>query len=189
MRAALSPAIQVNKALWEQARLYFHQARRELFLYSPSHAESIWVYQIDQKSWYRFSNIRADRFFEANGKLFFTFEDHIFDFDEEYYEDIDQTQTATEIVAFFQSHILEYGTSAPKRFSMLTLRADCDGGSICIRLAGNQIAMVERNISNTNPHDIVTCRLSSGRFQYAVLSISARGTARQTIHSLISEVR
>ncbi len=179
----------VEKYVLKFAKLYFCQARRELLLYSTHWSDSLWIYQLDTKAWYHFSNVRAEFFFEANGKLFFYYENCIFDFDESYYDDIGADKTSKEIVAEFHSHILEYGTLEQKHFSGLSVRADCDGGTIKIQLLGNGIVGLQRAISSRDPHSLFCYRLSSGRFRYATISIIAEGTSRPTIHSLISEVR
>lgn len=179
----------IGKNLFKYASLFFYQARREIFLYSLQWSDSVWVYQLDTKAWYRFSNIKADIFFEANGKLFFYYQNYIFDFDEKYYEDIDSYEEENQIIAEFKSHILEYGSPDQKHFSTLTVRADCDGGTIKIKLLGNGIAPIERRATSSDSHSIFRYRLSSGRFEHATISITADGVARQTIHSLISTVR
>ena len=76
-----------------------------------------------------------------------------------------------------------------KIFSALTVRADCDGGSIRILLLGNGISPLEQTVLANEAHSSLRYRLRSGRFQHATISIIAEGIARQTIHSLISEVR
>ena len=179
----------VEQYVFEYANLFFYQDKREIFLYSQQWADSLWIYQLDTHTWYRFSNIKADYFFEAKGKLFFCLGNYIYDFSEQYYEDIHSASETKEIVAKFESHLLEYGTCEQKHFSRLTLRADSDGGVVKIQLFGNGIATIQRILYTDDPHSNLSYRLWSGRFQHATIAITAGGVARQTIHSLISDVR
>ena len=179
----------INKYVLKFAKLYFCQEKRELILYSAQWSDSLWIYQLDTKAWYHFSNVKAEAFFEANGKLFFYYENCVLSFDESYYDDINGEKEIKEIVAEFHSHILEYGTLEQKRFSALSVRADCDEGTIKVQLLGNGIVPLQRDIFSRDPHSLFHYRLSSGRFRYATISIIAEGTSRPTIHSLISEVR
>ena len=104
-------------------------------------------------------------------------------------EDIDEDDVAHEIVAEYHSHILEYDTPALKHFRELVLCADCDGGSITVSLHGDRIGEIRCTFSGEGSHSILSRRLSSGRFRYATLSLRADGAAKQTVYSLISDVR
>ena len=173
----------------KHARMFFYRAKRELWVYAPGHSTDVWIYQLDTKSWYRFSGIHANHFFEIDGKLYFSVSNYILKFDDSFYEDVDESGATRPIVASFRSNLLEYGSSFPKHFSKLTLRADCNGSPISVTLEGNGLTPIHHTFSETAPHTVFVRRLSSGRFQTATLSLTAGGAGRQTVHSLISDVR
>lgn len=179
----------LQKQFWENPRVFFSPKHQEIWLYSLSWSNEIWVYRLEDSAWYLFSGIDVEGFFEANGKIFTYLDTYISAFDEAYREDIDPSGAQHEIVAEFCSNILEYESSDPKRFSTFHMRADCDGGAITVSLTGDGLKPIECICSSDSTHSIFRHRLASGRFRYATLRITAGGKARQIIHSLISEVR
>lgn len=171
------------------AKVFPDRNRGELWFYAPSLEQSIWIYRQDGDAWYRFSGITISRLFEANGRLLFYNDRGFFLFDDDDRVDTDENGTTHEIVAQYHSNLLEYGTPALKHFQALTLRADCDGGSISVSLHGDGLDVLTCTFSGEDAHSILSRRLSSGRFRYATLSLCASGVAKPTVHSLISDVR
>ncbi len=179
----------LHKQFFQYAKTLYRRAHNEIWFYAPELDTTVWIYRLSDGAWYRFTLMDFTQLFEIGGKLFLCYYNELCAFDETYLEDIDPESASHEIVAEFHSNLLEYGTHKSKHFSGLTLRGDCDGGAITVRLVGDGLGAIDCRFSEEAAHSATFCRLSSGRFRYATLQITAGGTARQTIHSLISDVR
>ncbi len=170
-------------------RVFHYRARGEIWFYSPTNAQSIWIYRVSDGIWYRFSNILADTFFELGDRLFFLYGRHLYVFDPSTYSDVDEISLSHSIRASYTSSLIDYGTPHDKHFSGVWLSADGNGGTVQVSLIGDGIVPIRVTFSDFGAHSLAYRRLHSGRFRYATLQILADGNQRQIIHSLISDVR
>ena len=179
----------LSEDFFQKACVFHHRSRNEVWFYEPASENPIWVYSLDEGSWVRFLGIQATDLIEVGNRILICNGCELSVLDPSYREDIDADGVKHEIVAEFQSHPLEYETHRQKRFSALCLHGDCDGGTINVTLMGNGLRAHEYVFGEANEHTTARRRLTSGRFSYATIRLSAGGEARQIIQSLVSEVR
>ena len=178
-----------SAAFLQSAHVFSCRTRGEIWFYDPvNRGTGIWIYRPSSGNWYRFSGIWLHGLFEIAGRLYFHNEHGIFVFDEADRVDTDVNGNEREIVAEYHTHLLEYDSTAQKRFRSLTLCADGKGTDIEVSLCGDGLGALSCHFAVEGAHNILTRRLCSGRFRYATLSLRASGTAKTTVYYLVSDV-
>ena len=172
--------------------LYYHRATDELWMYNRVSGR-VWIYHVGKQRWYSYSGILADRLFDANGTVGFFRGSKFFLFDPSLTRDLESAEESREIQATYLSGMTDFGSDKKKNLASLTLRADTDtGGTLSVTLNGNGTAPVSCSFvsdADAEEHTILSRRLSSGRFQYATVRLTATGDARPIIHSLTLNTR
>lgn len=178
----------LSDAFYRGATVFTAKKHDELWLHLKGD-ESTWIYSVKGRHWYRFTGLDADEFIDLDGDIGFISGGDIYLFDEALSFDILADGTEKSICASFSSSLLEHGSEKKKRLSSFCVRADTDGGSLCVLIDGNGISPKSFELSSDSSHSLLSRRLSSGRFYYSSFTLSSLDRARPTIHSAALYVR
>jgi hypothetical protein len=131
-------------------------------------------------------------FFNSNGNMGFISGKNVCIF----YENLDrdyadpEDTVGTEIIASLQSGILDFGVPRFKKLSSLVLTGDISDSDNEIEFfcdSGEHTRISLESLNNN--HTILKKRLFSSRFRSLYFKLTAKGNARQTLHSLYIEAR
>lgn len=178
----------------QNAIIFADKDKKQIWLASTSSSSvgKVWIYDITHKVWFSYDNVRANMFFNSSSNMGFINGKNVCIF----YENLDrdyadpEDTVGTEIIASLQSGILDFGVPRFKKLSSLVLTGDifdsdneieffCDSGE------HTRISLESLN----NNHTILKKRLFSSRFRSLYFKLTAKGNARQTLHSLYIEAR
>lgn len=183
---SISDAIneKLNESFFNNAMIFNDIYKNELWFRDPNGDDSVWIYNIDKRHWFKYSGINANFFFDANGKVGFSDGTSIYVFSDELLSDIDSEGNENEIVATFESGIIDF--EAPEKKRLLELRAvgELNGGTLDIDLELDTGENVSMEITSSGTHGNMTKRLSSGRFSNLKMRITSAGKSDETIHSV-----
>jgi hypothetical protein len=186
---AVSPML--DNSFFANARIFCDKKRSEIWFCDPSGDGNAWIYNYELKYWFRFSNIRAESFFDADGEVGFISDGSFYVFDPELFEDIytvDNTSGET-VIASFDSSICDLGISGYKKLSYVVCSADTQGSSIDITMITDRGEVIDLSMSSQEDHDIILRRVHSHRLKSFDIKLRAGGKSAQTIHSLKIEAR
>lgn len=178
-------ASDLNSSFFQNGISFHDIYRKELWFSEPGGDGTVWIYSIDKDRWFKFSGIPAQGFFDANGKVGFYNGKSVYAFEDDLNTDTLAGSDSSEIVASLKSGILDFGTANGKRLYGIELKGDLGGAPIDLQIdcdTGEQIAF---SSSDASQHAMIKERLHSGRFTSATLSLVARGSAGQTVHSVV----
>ena len=164
------------------ASVCYHQRRGELWLAARG-AARILLYEPGRKVWYCYSGIRAERLFAFGDGVGFATGAEVFLFDEALGLDL-LADGEHPIEAIFESGWLDFGdVSADKRLEDLVIVASLAGGELALSLR-DAATLGEERITDTKgaPSGVYDCRLPTGRFRAARLTIRAVGPTRERIY-------
>ena len=169
---------------YESAGVFHAKKHGELWFYSSADT-NIWIYNINKKAWYRFSDIIANGFFELGGDIWFYCGSVLYRFDDDLDSDFFENNYALPIYATFSSNILEFSTNEQKRLKSLTMRTDKADGGILLQFSFDKIDDAKYYLEDIGSNHAVFCkRLHSGRFKYASLTLVSYDENMPTIHSI-----
>lgn len=169
---------------YRSASLYHEGLRNELWLNIRSRGQ-IFIYNLAQKGWVRWSGIYADRFFEADGVIGFWRDGKIFVFDPAMTEDFESDTDIRPIAAIYESGLIDFGDARRKNLSRALLDADMDDGSLRVSFFGNGTKELRQSFSEKGQtHSSLCRRFSGGSFRYGTARILSEDRARPILHSL-----
>lgn len=178
------------------ATLFCDKERGELWFHGRDGSDTVWIYSLSRAAWFRFTGIRADRFFPLGHEVAFLRENQLFCFDPTLGADIDEDGKATPIEASFCSGLLDFGREGVKKLESLTVSAEETADVPTVRITADGISDVILPV-NLHPtagggcmgHTTRRTRLCSGRFHHAAIHLSVRGTHPLRIHGLTLRAR
>ncbi len=175
---------------YSNSSLYYNSYRDELWLHNRM-TGTVWIRSMTDKGWFRFSGVFADRIFDANGQVAFLRGSALYVFDDAMDYDESGENAITMISASYVGSLTDFGTVAPKNLSSITLRGDGGGGTLSLTF--EEDGMRTRTLGLFTPdspfHLALNRRLSSGRFRYGRLSLTADGFGKPIVHSLTLHTR
>lgn len=172
------------------ASLLYDRNRDALWVLLPSRSE-VWVHSFSPGGWSQFTGIEADRLVELDGAVGFLRGSVFYVFDPECKQDQNEDGEVREILAEYESNLLDFDSPSLKNLAAVVLRGDLDGGSILLTFSGNGLPAQSLTLTEPNgaTHSILRKRWSSGRFLYGAIGLIAAGEQRQVIHSLSLNLR
>lgn len=169
----------------KHASLFYEAMRDELWLNLPTKNE-IWIHSMKRDDWFCFTEISADRFFDADGEVGFFSGNTVSIFDPTTPYDLTINGGCYSVLAVYESAPIDFGTPEKKNLSSVRLSADLDGSAIAVKITtaqGKELQSVDLN-STVQGHNSLAKRSRSARFQTAFLEISCEDPSLPVIHSL-----
>ncbi len=163
-------------------KIYVYEKEREIWLYGSSPAQ-LWIYNLDQKAWYKFSGFIPEEILYGGSEPIFFENSALYRFDDNLYTDEKPSGNA-ELVARIKSGELEFNSNYKKKLSGATLRGEFSGGEldISITLDGNKTFTT--SIAPKEKHFVFPLRIRSGSFSSLSFELTARGSGKQIIHGV-----
>ncbi len=171
------------QGFFNDAFVYYDDVKGEILISSASLDHKVLVYNTQAKCWCVFEGINAERFIDCGSDVGFIKSSDVFVFDKDCDTDMN-IKGEKEIVATFKSNVFDLGTYASKH--LCGISAEYSGGAISAELyfdgrsAPESTAILDYHKDYAAEHK----RLSSKRFRFARLVLSASGRSAQTIRSL-----
>ncbi len=175
---------------YRNSGLYYDRYRNELWFFNRE-TGVVWIRNLTCQDWFRFTGIFADQLFDAGGQVGFLREGALYVFDDTAYTDWRSDGDSAPIEAKYVGALTDFDCPDKKNLSALTLRGDGGGGSLFLTFSEDG----EREVSyplfegETASHLVLKKRLSSGRFRYGRLTLTAPNEGRPVIHSLTLHTR
>ena len=171
------------------ARLYYNRFERELWLHLPR-MPHVWIYQLDQKLWYRFT-ANADFFFDSDlgfgymkGALLFLYDPTMF------FDTVNDKGSTSTIAASYLGGFFNFDSAKPKILEELVLDGDFQMNVFKVRAADEHgDTYLDLQLSDQIGHTRIKRRLSSPRFFYAALQITCSDSMPLTIHRVALRAR
>lgn len=166
------------------AALFYEPRRDELWVALPSRDE-IWIRSMKRSEWFCFTEVPADRFFDADGQVGVISNDTVSIFQEDLCFDYDLKGEDITIRAVYETPPMNFGTERKKNLSYLSLDADSDGAVFYLNFSMDECRSVHCSTYDRlgRLHGTLPMRLRSGRFQNASLEILVEN-GNPVIHSL-----
>ena len=172
-----------------QSGLYYAPYQNELWFYNRN-SGTVWVRNLSGGNWYRFTGIHADQFFDAGGAVGFYRGSGLYVFDDSLDSDRVSETDLRPISASYVGSLADFGTETYKNLAAVTLWGDGSGAlSMAFEREGGKEAEVLLLEQEAPAHRIRRKRISSGRFRYGRIKLSAPPGGRQVIHRLSLHTR
>ena len=181
----------LSPTFFKNAVVYADEGRGELWFCDPTEDGVAWIYNVKRSAWSRFTNIKAEAFFDANGEVGFISEGRICVFKSECYADYENPDdtVGTPISASLVSGFIDFNSPKSKRLRSMILFADLEGGRINARIFSDRDEQIDASVVSSTEHSPYVIRLHSHRMGSLSFRLSADGEERQTIHRLKIEAR
>ena len=174
----------LNKSFFENAVVHKNLYKNELWFLDPSRGDIIWIYNINNGSWVRFTGMSdVLGMFDSDGNVGFYTKNDIFIFDDSLRSDYNKFEEPINIEARLESGILDFDTTNQKRLTEAELVGDLNKKTR-ITLSCDTGEKISFEISDNSEHSITKLRVRSGRFKTARLLLTAHGDTEQTIHRI-----
>lgn len=175
---------------FQNSGLYYDSNHNELWLFNRV-SGVIWICNLSDRNWYRFTGIFADRLFDADGHVGFLRDRFLYVFDDAWAQDMESNNNLHPIQATYVGSLTDFGTETYKNLSSLILKGEGGGGSLFFSFLGDETGKTDTKVfeDDSSPHLVTRKRLSSGRFHCGNLTLTAPGGGRQVIHSLTLHTR
>ena len=155
--------------------------KNEIWFHNPSVDDNAWIYNASKGAWTRFSNVKANQFFDANGEVGFIYGRTVYAFDpEESYD-----HGVKRIVGSLKTGVLDFGSSSKKKLSACKIKADFNYGFISISTLSNYLEQRKAQIYRGYGINYVKQRMHSKNFEYlSQLTIETDGSSKQSIYDV-----
>lgn len=174
----------LDESFFNNAMVFSNVYKNEIWFCDPNGDGTVWIYNVDKKYWFKYSGIVAKSFFDANGNVGFYDDNAIYVFSDELECDSDSAGNEREIVATYESGILDFDSSDKKRLLELEAIGDISTGSINIDLVCDNGESIQSFPTGSGDHKISKQRLSSGRFSNLKMRITSSGNSEERLHSI-----
>jgi hypothetical protein len=178
----LSDAVEPFFSGGSDVSVCYHHRRGELW-FAARGADRILLYDPERKAWYCYSGVRVGQLFACGDTVGFSSGGELLVFDDAL--TLDRLADGDHpIEAVFESGWLDFGdASADKRAESLVITASLTDGELELSLGDGALLGQER-ISGKQPvpAGVYDCRLPTGRFRAARLTLRALGQARERIY-------
>lgn len=182
----------LDSSFYQNAVVCFDKANSEVLFSDPATDDGIvWVYNIRNKMWYKFSGINAKTLFYYDDRIGFCDGYSIYLFNEELHYDTLADGSKGEIVARYESNVVDFDMpDRQKRLCGSEITADFDGGNIEMTFVSDNESISDvSKAQEASSLCTVTSRLNSKRFKHLSLRIDAPGEARQRIFGACLSVK
>lgn len=175
----------VSESFFAHAEVCYNRRRDELWFYDASGASAhILVYAPERGAWYAYGGGGVDRLFAFDGGVGCVRGGELFVFDQTLGEDL-LADGAHPIEAVYESGRLDFGELwADKRLEGAVIVADLADGTLVLELSDGVPLVTERISAAVNAvsRGVYECRIPTGRFRTASLTLRLCGSARERIY-------
>lgn len=168
---------------FSNSSLYADEESNTLLFITPADRESLWLWSADTEKWVRFDNIFADGFIRLQNGIGFIRGRSLFVFDSTLYLD----EGEREIIGRFSSNVCDFDTAAKKRLAEVGASLENGNAELTLSLDGGK-REVKAELRADKSHTVTRRRITSPRFSYLTVALTAGGSARQRIHSLYAKI-
>lgn len=172
-----------DEDFFTNSSLYADEKSNTLFFITPAERESVWLWSDDTEKWVRFDNIFADSLIRLQNGVGFIRGRSIFIFDSALYSD----EGEREIIGRFNSNVCDFDTAAKKRLSEVGAALENGNAELTLSLDGGK-RKVKAELRADKTHTAMRRRITSPRFSYLTVALTAGGSTRQRIHSLYTKI-
>ena len=174
---------------YANSALYYNLYQNELWFYNKE-TGVVWIRNLSNGYWYQFFGIYADRFFDADGRVGFVKGSLLYVFDDTRYYDQDSPTTTQSIHASY-SVFSDFGTDDSKNLARLSLHCETGGGEMYFAFLEDGVKdLFYPLFSNVPPTYLqINQRITSGRFRFGKITLSAPGGGRPIVHSMTLQTR
>ncbi len=176
----------IESDFFTNIRVFKNARKNEIWFHNPYQGDCVWIYNVDQKAWIKFTGILAMGFFDADGEVGFYTLDGLYQFSESFYYDMPDGEFAY-IDASLKIKNINFGTTDKKRLSKLVMHGESESGEIKIKIHLDTGEYISVGFTQDQEYSQITKRLHSGRFSYiSELLLEAPGdnNARHVIHDI-----
>lgn len=173
----------LSKEFLNSAILFWHRSKHQLWVRSTSDSDGlVWIFDPERDLWFCFDGIRANRFFEMEGKLGFATDDGEICFFE---EDLD-SDDGKAFTAYYQSHHLAFSNPEfSKRSVRFSLCSVNNGGALSTEIETERgKKQFEIRSERGGIPLFFDRRLAMGRFRFLRFRLSSANVARCKIYSV-----
>lgn len=166
--------------------------RELLFGYANDPRGRVFVYGEDNKQWYIYEGIHADRFFDGPDNIGFVKENSIYLFDKDMEFDEVSTCCGNEINAYYCSYPIDFGyPERKKRLAGFDLVADTNKGTIKVAFCSDNNITQEKLVIDDTKTGVSSYheRLSSERFVRSAIRIDADTNTTQRIYNIAVTIK
>ena len=186
---AVSISTPINDRLsdefFKNATVFKDVYKNELWFHNKNVSSDVWIYNVPKRAWVRFSEIHADKFFDANGSVGFIRGGNMYIFFSSNYMDQREDLNLTEIHASITTGNLDFGSSDLKRLSSYMIDTDLNRGTIEVSFLSDNDKTITDTISASKPRILRQRRLHSERFSYLKsVTLTDRAYSRPLIRDL-----
>lgn len=183
----------LSEDFFENAIVHEDKYNRELlFGYPNSHKGRVFVYGEDNKEWYIYEGIYADKFFDGPEGVAFVRENRIYIFDKDMEFDMLSNCSGQEINAYYRTHPMDFGyPERKKRLSSVDLVADTNEGRLKLEFCSDNKIKEQKTVTDDGTEGVRSYheRLSSDRFVRSEVRIDADPNTTQRIYNMAVTVK
>lgn len=163
----------------------------EIWFSDPEGDGSVWVYDHVKKYWTCFTDIYAERFFDADGEVGFISEGRICVFSDELSNDYKSPNLSVRTIIYgrLKSGYHDFGDADIKKLYYLVCRADFDSSTLYISVTSDKSRKTSVELGPKSSYALVKRRLTAQRMTGFYFDLTAGGDGRQRIYSIELEAR
>ncbi len=191
-RNAYSISSEIDSMIGFESSFYknaiiFHDRRSgELLFSDPSDAQGrLWIYDYQNKNWYKYDGIGAKFLFTSGGELGFVKDRTVYLFNDDLTYDLLVGGVRRPIRAVYETQPIDFKkTSNKKRLRKSLICATLDGAELCAEYVSEGEIIASLNFSDNEPHPKTSVKkLNSKRFSFVTLRLVTDSDAPVRIYS------
>ncbi len=183
----------LDDSFFKNAIVHEDKYNREILFGDPNSGNGrMFVYGEDNKQWYIYEGIYADKFFDGPEGVGFIRENKIYLFDKDMEFDMLSSCGGQVIEAHYCTHPIDFGyPERKKRLSSVDLVADTKEGDLKLEFCSDNKIKEEKTVTDDGGEGVRSYheRLSSDRFVRSALRIDADPNTTQRIYNMTVTVK
>ena len=177
----------LSRNFYKNAKVFKKVDTNELWVTEQEQGGNIFIYNIDKKTWVRYSNVSACDFFGANGNIGFFYNKIIYSFSDSFYDDEGENASIYGIETSITIKNVTFGTLKKKKLLECVTSGESHSGNINFTIKPNTGNDIQFSITQNSQHSAYTKRINKGRFVFIkemIIQTSPEDSARHKIHDL-----